>query len=319
MSKGPKEIMRLKRTTRNTLCWLLAVVLIVLGCVRKAKSESFQDGVILPVYFHNPSKILFRKIVVWLKKNGYSFISCEQLIDILNKRMSCPSGAVWVSFDDGWKANIENVIPLVQEYNIPITVFIYTSAIETGIFWWKKARKYASALPPEYRDINVVLKLPEDIRKQVLQLLARMETPDSFKKDAMTVEDIRLISDMPQVTIASHTVTHPVFQNCDDAQIDYELGESKRKLEDWTGKPVKAFAYPRGSFNGRERPLLKKHGYELSVTIENRFARSTDDCYQFPRTDVMNDGSFTENLCHALGVWEPVINRFKRIVRLGRK
>jgi peptidoglycan/xylan/chitin deacetylase (PgdA/CDA1 family) len=309
----------LKRMIRNTLGWFLAVILIVSGRVGRARRESFRDGVILPVYFHNPGKHLFRKIIFWLKKNGYTFISCDQLLDIMNKRIPCPRGAVWLTFDDGWRGNIENILPLAQEQNIPITIFIYTSAVETGVFWWQKARKCAGTLPPEYRDINAVLKMPEDTRKQVLQLLDRMETPGSLKEDAMTIEDVRRIAAMPRVTIASHTVTHPVFQNCTDAQIDYELGESKKTLEGWTGRPVRAFAYPRGSFTGSEKPLLKKHGYELAVTIESRFASTNDDRYLLPRTDVMNDGSFAENLCHALGVWEPVINSIKRLLRSGSR
>ena len=309
----------MKRKARNVLGWLLAVGLILLGRIRKARRESFRGGAILSVYFHNPGKKLFRQIINWLRKNGYTFISCDQLIDILNKKIPCPRGAVWLSFDDGWRRNLENVIPLVREYNIPITVFIYTSAIEMGVFWWRKARRLAGDLPAEYRDIEVVMGMPEDTRQQVLGLLERMETPVSLRQEVMTVEDIKSIAAMPQVTLASHTVTHPVFRNCTEAQIDYELGESKKKLEEWTGKPVRSFAYPRGSFTGGEKPLLQKHGYELAVTIENRLAGPTDDNYRFPRTDVMNDGSFAENLCHALGIWEPVISKCRRLINLGRK
>ena len=310
--------MSLKRLVRNILGWLLAVILIALGRVSRARRMSFQEGVILSIYFHNPGKKLFRKAVLWLKKNGYTFISCNQLIDILHKKVPCPKGAVWISFDDGWKGNLDNVLPLAQEYNIPVTIFIYTSAVETGIFWWRKVRECAADIPQEYRDINTILESPEDARQQVLRLLDGVKTPDSLKEDAMTVADVKRIAVIPQVTIASHTVTHPVFQSCTDAQIEYEIGESKRILEAWTGQPVKAFAYPRGSLTGRERPLLIKHGYELAVTIENRFARLTDDCYLLPRTDIMNDGSFAENLCHALGVWEPVKKKLKGLLFPGK-
>jgi peptidoglycan/xylan/chitin deacetylase (PgdA/CDA1 family) len=311
--------MRLKRIVRNLICWLIAEGLILSGQVKKARRESWQDGVILSVYFHNPGKDLFKKAIDWLRTNGHTFISCDQLIDILNRRTPCPRGAVWLSFDDGWRGNLENVIPLIQEYNIPVTFFIYTSAVETGTFWWRKARKFAGTLPPEYRDINLVLQSSEDVRQQVLRLLSRMDTPSPLEVEAMTVEDIRHIASMPQVTIASHTVTHPVFTNCNDAQIDYELGESKKKLEGWTGKPVRALAYPRGSFSGKEKPLLEKHGYELAVTIENRLARNTSDCYLFPRTDIMNDGSFAENLCHMLSVWEQAKKRYQRLLHLKRR
>jgi peptidoglycan/xylan/chitin deacetylase (PgdA/CDA1 family) len=303
------------RIIRNIIGWFIAEILVVTGNINKAKKASFQQGVILPIYFHNPDKKFLKMILVWLKKNGYVFISCDQLIEILHQHVPCPKGAVWLSFDDGWKDNIINVIPLAQEYDIPVTIFIYTSAIETGAFWWKKLDKYADRLPEEYRGFSKVSRLSEDSRKHVLQLMDRMDVFDSLERDAMTLEELKQISAIPQVTIGSHTVTHPLFENCNNDQIDKELGESKKKLEDWIGKPVKAFAYPGGSFTREIKPLLKKHGYELAATITNRFAKIDDDCYSFPRTDVMDDGSFTENLCHALGVWEPFINRFKHFIR----
>jgi poly-beta-1,6-N-acetyl-D-glucosamine N-deacetylase len=306
---------RIIRIVRNATCWLLASMLILLGYVKRAKHESFQDGVITSIYFHNPNRKLFRRIVAWLQNNRYTFISCDQLIEILYGRVPCPPGAAWLSFDDGWKGNLDNVIPIALEYNIPITIFIYTNAIENGSFWWKKVREHSKWLPPQYRDINVLMQSPEDVRKQVLQLIARAETFEPFTGDAMTTDDIRSISEIPLVTIGSHTVTHPVLQNCTDAQTNYELGESKKTLENWTGKLVRAFAYPRGSFSSKDIQFLQKHGYELAVTIENRFARTGDDCYLFPRTDVMDDGSFNENLCHALGVWEPIVSKIKHIIK----
>jgi peptidoglycan/xylan/chitin deacetylase (PgdA/CDA1 family) len=306
--------MILNLTVRNSLAWLFATTLGLSGQVRRAKIQCFQNNVITPIYFHNPGKKLFVRIVTWLRDNGYVFVSFDQLTDILNKRMSCPRGAVWISFDDGWKGNIYNVIPVASQYDVPITVFIYTDAIEKGSFWWQNFRECASSLPPAYRDFNVILRSPENVRNEVLQLIARKRMGSAFSREAMTVDDVKSISAMPQVTIGSHTVTHPILVNCDDLQLDYELGESKRKLEDWTGKPVKAFAYPNGRYSGREKRYLEKYGYELAATIDNRFATLDDNRYLLPRTDVMDAGSFTENLCHALGVWGPFVTKLKRIL-----
>jgi poly-beta-1,6-N-acetyl-D-glucosamine N-deacetylase len=300
------------RTIRNIFCWMLAEIINLMGNVRRARKASFQENTILPVYFHNPNKKMFRKIVSWFIKHGYVFISCDQLIDILNKKIHCPKGAVWISLDDGWKENIENVVPLAQELNIPVTIFIYTSAIETGEFWWEKLNRHANTLPEKYRDLKKVMQLPEENRQQILTMIDT-KIPNLHQRDAMTLEDIRYISAMPQITLGSHTDTHPLFRNCTDGQIDYELRESKRKLESWTKKAVKAFAFPGGSFSESAKPILLKNGYELAVTIINRLARIDDNCYFFPRTDVMDDGSFTENLCHALGVWEPITKNLKKI------
>jgi len=150
-----------------------------------------------------------------------------------------------------------------------------------------------------------------------MKLITQADQQRASRRKAMTIEDVRRISVIPQVTIGSHTITHPVLPNCTDSQIDYELGESKRKLEDWTGKSIRTFAYPFGRFDGRERQFLKKYGYELAFSkTEDKFISLNDDSYLLPRTDVMDDGSCIENLCHALGVWEPITNKVKRILKL---
>jgi peptidoglycan/xylan/chitin deacetylase (PgdA/CDA1 family) len=305
----------LERRARNGACWLLATSLIARGYVKKAKHESFQEGVITPICFHSPGRKLFRKIVVWLKDNGYTFVSAGQLIEIYHGRIPCPRGAVWISVDDGWRRNIDNVIPTVVELDIPITIFVGTAGVEDGIFWWTKVKQFANHLPNEFRKTEAIVRLPEDSRRQLLELLNQAVAQSTTKREAMTVEDIAHISAIPQVTIGSHTVSHPVLPNCTDDQIDYELRESKRKLEDWTGKSITAFGYPGGHVDDRERQFLQKHGYELAATTEKRHANSNGDCYLIPRIEVVEDGSLRENLCRLLGIWKHGVGEGKRIFK----
>jgi peptidoglycan/xylan/chitin deacetylase (PgdA/CDA1 family) len=152
------------------------------------------------------------------------------------------------------------------------------------------------------------------MRQKIIETV-RQNHKNSHLKNSMTVEDVRRISEMPQIAIGSHTVTHPFLPNCSNSQLDYELRESKRILEDWTGKPVWAFSYPNGDFDDRARQRVRENGYGLAATTENGFYRLNGDRYLLPRMEVMNDGSFTENLCHALGVWTLIISKFKRIMK----
>ncbi|HVI08322.1 MAG TPA: polysaccharide deacetylase family protein [Candidatus Binatia bacterium] len=47
-------------------------------------------------------------------------------------------------------------------------------------------------------------------------------------------------------TIGNHTLTHQRLVNLDSDQLEKEIGESARKLESWTKKPVDAFAWTFG-------------------------------------------------------------------------
>lgn len=288
--------------------------MILLGHVKRAKQKSINDGFITSIYFHNPARNIFEKLIIWLKKNEYAFLTSEQLVKIIHMKMACPKKAVWISLDDAWQANVDNVIPIAIQYNIPITIFVCTGAIEDGTFWWRKIEQSQEFLSAEFRNAKVIRKLPEYSRKKTLKLIDKADL--SFKREAMTVEDIKRIAVIPQVTLGAHTVLHPILPNCTDDEIEHELAESKRRLEEWIGKSVTTFAYPNGAFDGRESRFLEQHGYELAATTESGYINPGINRYLIPRAGVMDDGSFTENLCHALGIWEPVVNKLKKIISL---
>ena len=206
-----------RRKIRIYAGWLLGSILILLGYVHRAKNESFKDNVITPIYFHNPDKKLFEKIVNWLKKHDYVFISSEQLLEILNNKIPCPKGAVWLSFDDGWKRNLDHVIPVVKQHNIPITIFISTQPVIEGIFWWVKVSRHLSS---SSKFIEEMKRISEDERMKLVQSIDENVSYLPDDRVAMTIKDVKAISAISQVTIGGHTVNHPVLPNCTDNQVE---------------------------------------------------------------------------------------------------
>ncbi len=69
--------------------------------------------------------------------------------------------------------------------------------------------------------------------------------------------------------IGSHTVSHPVLTACSLRKAEFEIQQSKKKLEDQLGRSVSLFAYPYGharSFNRRIEQLVKDSGYLAACT-----------------------------------------------------
>ena len=64
-------------------------------------------------------------------------------------------------------------------------------------------------------------------------------------------------------SIQSHTATHPDLTKT--ADFKYELEQSKKTIENITGKPVIALAYPYGDFNDRVVAETKKY-YQFGLT-----------------------------------------------------
>src|SRR6185437_10012396 len=109
--------------------------MIASGRVRRAKKRILSSDAVTAIYFHNPNKRLFARCVHWLTKSGYTFISHDELIRILQRRIEPPIGAVWLSFDDGFKELLDTVVPLVRQDHVPVTLFIPPGIIEgDGLF-----------------------------------------------------------------------------------------------------------------------------------------------------------------------------------------
>lgn len=301
------------RKLRNLFAAVFAFFLIILGFTRRAKAKAFEGKYITCIYFHNPGRKLFARCIRWLLKNNYTFISSTQLADILAGRVPLPAGAVWVSFDDGWKGNVENVIPVLKQYNVPATFFVSTGPIEgDGIFWWTLAEKNRNHLPLKYREnIDLLWQIAESERKTALSELPK-GMDGTISRESMTVDDVKYISAASQVTIGSHTINHVITVNCTPTELELEIAGSKEKLESWTGKTVNTFAYPNGDLDGREAECLKKNNYILAAAAGNKLASSEDNVYNIPRLSV-DDGFFIEELCHMLGVWQQVVSKLKSI------
>lgn len=299
--------MVIKRKIRNIVGYFFSYYLIFSGKLKKVLKIFENEGLILSFYAHNPKRKLLEKCIIWLRKKGFRFVSAKELVDIIENKQKIKK-AVWRSFDDGWKGNIENVIPVLEKYNIPATFFISTKSVKDGYFWWSVAEKYKSLLPIK---INELWSITENRRKEIIENLVRGKS-EEIKRESMTIEDLKRISENSLITIGSHTVNHSILPNCTDEELEFEISDSKKKLESWTGKEVKYFSYPNGDFDGREKEILEKYGFELAATTENKFVNLESDIYFIPRFAVMNDGSFAENLCHMLGIWQPFILRIKR-------
>jgi len=270
-----RERVRLPSRVRNYLCGLLALGLIASGRVRREKKKALGGDVVTGIYFHKPNARLFMRCIHWLVKNGYQFISASELLEILHDGKTPPKGAVWLSFDDGCKEIIEDVLPLIHSEKIPVTLFIPTGIVEgDGRFPWL------------HRDAS---------------------SPMEFR-DALAVDDIVRVASCPEVTIGSHTVTHAVMSGLEEQESRVELAESKRALEAWTGAEVACFAYPEGRFDGREAALLKQFGYLLAATTQNSFITRETQAYLVPRFSVADHISYPEAICNLVGVWRPAID-----------
>jgi peptidoglycan/xylan/chitin deacetylase (PgdA/CDA1 family) len=90
--------------------------------------------------------------------------------------------------------------------------------------------------------------------------------------------------------IGSHTMTHPVLTNVDTVTLEAELHESKRELEQVTGRPCTAVSYPTGRCDGRVVAAARAAGYLAGAALEGAIETRTGPL-AWPRVGVRGDDS----------------------------
>jgi peptidoglycan/xylan/chitin deacetylase (PgdA/CDA1 family) len=84
------------------------------------------------------------------------------------------------------------------------------------------------------------------------------------------------------VEIGSHTLSHAHLTRLDAAELDRELCESKRWIEDELGRPCRYLAYPYGEQDDRVRAAARRAGYDAAFGLPGR----RDDRYALLRMGV---------------------------------
>jgi peptidoglycan/xylan/chitin deacetylase (PgdA/CDA1 family) len=78
---------------------------------------------------------VFEAQLKWLKDNGYTVIPLRQLVNYLRgEGPPPPPRSVVITADDGHKTVYTELLPIVRRHHLPVTLFIYPSAISNASY-----------------------------------------------------------------------------------------------------------------------------------------------------------------------------------------
>ena len=169
-----------------------------------------------------------------LSELGYQPVSLEAVRDHYLAGVPLPRKAVLITFDDGYRDNLDNAAPILLRHGYPAVLFV-----PVGFLGDHTPLPHETAL----RDHGV--------RNRTIEWsdLAELEASG--------------------IRIESHGVSHTRFSELDAETATRELVTSKRRLEDRLEREVEAFAYVKGTAAdfGPEHPgLVEQAGYKLAFT-----------------------------------------------------
>lgn len=255
--------------------------------------------------------------VAFLRHEGVKIISIDEVPDRLRSSAAGRPFAV-LTFDDGYRDNIEHAWPVLKRLRAPWTVYVVKDYADgVGSLWWLELERAIEELDT----IEIVIGsdeffLPaqttmqknsafhvlhrrlkrctqEQLRKSVADLSARVGfAPNRLVEDlCATWDEIAMLVQDPHVTVGSHTLSHAILARHDDDCATNEIAESKAAIEEKLGRPIRHFAYPHGdpgSAGLREFELSRRSGYATAVTTRpgHLFPRHARQLTALPRISI---------------------------------
>jgi glycosyltransferase involved in cell wall biosynthesis/peptidoglycan/xylan/chitin deacetylase (PgdA/CDA1 family) len=245
--------------------------------------------------------------------------------------------ALAITFDDGYRSVHDVAFPILQELDVPATVFLPTDYIGTGrLLWWDELRWLVEAAPervlpllrdcvpegapdPADRAVSHVKYLEPADREALLARLREaagpLPAPDRLM---MTWDEVRTLH-RAGVSFGSHTVGHYYLDALDRATLRYELKEARARIEEEIGVAPLALAYPDGRFDDTVIEEARGAGYRCAVTTMSGSNAAGTDLFRLRRLDggmpVAGQGgrpSFPVMWAEILGVWDALFLRRRR-------
>ncbi|GAB2689241.1 polysaccharide deacetylase family protein [Aliiglaciecola aliphaticivorans] len=230
---------------------------------------------------------------------------CEAARHIENNTV--PKRAICVTFDDGYLNNLTVAQPILAKYKVPATVYVATAFSEGADMWndrvldlFKDPRldnliiENTQVALGDWNNRNRLAEeqlmrlkyLPIDERLAGVQQLYDDNNLADPEPRMMNPQQIKQLSETG-VEIGGHTVNHPILKVLSKEQQFEEIHQCKVQLESWTGKPVKHFAYPNGSYGkdltDKTVQLVKQAGYETAVVTDWGTSAYGDDLHRLKR------------------------------------
>lgn len=270
------------------------------------------------------STAVFREQMKFARAN-FDVISFKDLYRCELEGRAWPQRALIVTFDDGYRDNYTNAFPVLKELGIAATIFLATGHIgEQKLFWWdeiawcvKQSRRQSITLPQISADavplasaadrrqaINKILawikEVPEQVRAEFVATLADKmgaPAPNGLASGMhLSWEEVKEMASA-RIEFGSHTVTHPILANVDEAQLKEEIAASKKTIERNLGEETLVFAYPvgrRARFGNRARETVARCGYRYAVSYDEGLATENPaERFVLPRIHVEREQSMS--------------------------
>jgi len=223
---------------------------------------------------------------------------------------SLPRRSVVVTFDDGYRDNCENALPILAEQGIPATFFVASGFLGSGRMWNDTViealrRADAGELDLSASGLGKHTIAGDPDRVKAMNTLIRALKYHSMEERQALVDELAAVVGKPLpddlmmapkqvrklfdagMEIGGHTCQHPILSNIDTDSAEREIVSGRDALQEITGARVSSFAYPNGNpgrdYRREHVEILRRNGFDTAVSTAWGCATAASDPLQLPR------------------------------------
>jgi peptidoglycan/xylan/chitin deacetylase (PgdA/CDA1 family) len=224
-------------------------------------------------------------------------ISLDQWRQALAGGPPLPPRPVLFTFDDGYRSVYTLARPILERYGIPAVAFVCSEPVERRELLWYDALARARG----EAEVERAKALSFERWAEVAQTVRTAAGKDDALAP-LSPSEIQAMARFP-FEIGAHTAAHPILARASLEQQRAQIVSNKAALESWTGRSVRAFAYPNGrpgqDYSAETVRLVAAAGFDFAFSTRHGFAAASEHPLERSRL-LMLAGISQAELAHRL-------------------
>lgn len=224
-------------------------------------------------------------------------ISLDDWRAALDGKGALPERPVLITFDDGYRSVLTIAAPILAKHGLPAVVFACTEPMQSRRLLW------FDHVAATYGETAVEAAKARSYTEWAEAYASSAAVADDDPRALMTPAEIGDLARRPGIEIGAHSARHPILSQASNAQQIEEIASCRDALIKWTGKLVRAFAYPNGrprvDYTAETVAIVHALGFDVAFTTRPGFAAATEPPLERSRFVVVSEVSAAE-LAHRL-------------------
>lgn len=252
-------------------------------------------------------------------RQHFDVISLSDALDLLSAGKKIRGRFAVLTVDDGYRDFFTNLKPILEAEQVPATLFVCSSAIESGTIWYQQLYDLIEGIKSDricvpfadrhlyFGDVrHRVLAIERFLaahlkrlkmakaRKHLSELLEsnRVETAAGNLDRFCTLDDLSSMKQSRWIELHLHSHYHHPFERLSTEEAAADLSRCTQFFSDNLGVRSRVLSYPNGESREELIPTLQSNGIEWALSTRAGIERGGDSSRFFLRRLGLDNAPF---------------------------